>query len=161
MMTSVEFAQKLGVAKSDLMRLVRGGLIDPAAHDETGDPLWERGSFAHARLLLDLLDAGMTPLQLRRLTRAARERSTAAGAALAVDIIIEDALPIIRARLERIQRVVDDLERTRESLQLCSGCHRPMEELGCKSCTRMPEATPRSLDAFFLDDDDPAHGRSH
>jgi DNA-binding transcriptional MerR regulator len=161
MLTSVEFAQQLGVPKSELMRLVHAGLLVPAAHDETGESLWERGTFAYARLLLDLLDAGMTLLQLRRIAKAAGERRTAAGAALAVDIIIEDALPIIRARLERIQRVVDDLERTRDSLKMCNGCHRPMEELGCRTCTRMPDATPRALDAFFLDEDDPAHGRSH
>ena len=155
-MNSAAFAQMLGVSDAGLYRLVRGGLLIPSAQDEMGQPRWEQKQFPYARLLLDLLDAGMTPLQLRRLTRAARSRNTAAGAALAVDMLIEDALPFMRARLERVARVVEDLERTRASLRKCSGCHRPMEELGCRTCSEMPTATPRVLDAFFLAADDQA-----
>ena len=144
----------LEVSDDALHRLVRGGLIVPTSYDPLGQAEWDRGAFPHARLLLDLLDAGMTPLQLRRLTRAAKSRSTAAGAALAIDLLIEDALPIMRARLERVQRVVEDLERTREALHRCNGCHRPMEELGCKTCKQMPDATPRALDEFFFGPDE-------
>jgi DNA-binding transcriptional MerR regulator len=156
MMNTAEFAQNLGVSTAELARLIRAGLVSPSSTDETGQARWERRQFAYARLLFDLLDAGMTPLQLRRLTRAARERTTAADAALAVDLLIEDALPLVRARLERIQRVFDDLERTRAAIHRCGGCHQPMEALGCRTCEQMPAATPRVLDHFFLPEDPPA-----
>jgi DNA-binding transcriptional MerR regulator len=155
-MNSAAFAQMLGVSDEGLHRLVRGGMLAPSGQDAMGQPRWEQKQFPYARLLLDLLDAGMTPLQLRRLTRAARSRNTAASVALAVDLLIEDALPIMRARLASITRVVEDLERTRASLRKCGNCHRPMEELGCQTCSEMPVSTPRVLDAFFLAADDPA-----
>jgi DNA-binding transcriptional MerR regulator len=148
-----ELADLLGVESAVLRRLVRAGLISTVESPGSGQPQVRDTDYSYVRLLVDLGDAGLSLDELRDLVDAAPADRKAAEASRVLIEIIDRALPVVTAKVEGVRRIREDLIRSRQALERCHACHKPILALACRDCGAMAGA-PRVVDELFLPDRD-------
>jgi DNA-binding transcriptional MerR regulator len=125
--------------------LVSAQLVRPARQNAQGVRLFHERDHVRARLLLDLLDAGVTLHELRQMDATTSVDREAASQLLG---LMDRVINRVTAQLERLRQIREDLVRSRETLYRCLNCDQ--RGPGCRGCGVMPNPPPEALDVFFL-----------
>ena len=128
--------------------LVSARLLRPADTAGNGARLFHQADHVRARILLDMLDCGVTLHELRQMDDAALPAKSANDAASALVALIDRAVVRVTSHLDRLQKLREDLVQTRAALYRCHQC--TSRGPACHGCPAIPNPPPEALEVFFL-----------
>lgn len=128
--------------------LVSARLLRPADTAGNGNRLFHEADHVRARILLDMLDCGVTLHELRQMDDAAAPAKTANDAASSLVSLIDRAIARVTSHLDRLQKLREDLVQTRAALYRCHQCAN--RGPSCVGCPSIPNPPPEALEVFFL-----------
>lgn len=149
LLTLAELATLLDVPASAVSRLVRAQFLTTVTRDP-GEPRYTDADYQRLRLIIDLIDAGVSLGDIRLLIDARETFRLGSRTSKALEASIDALLGPLTARLERLRALREDLIQTREALYRCRSCHRTFDAMSCRTCAAMPRHTPRALSELFF-----------
>ena len=100
------------------------GILRPARRTEGGHRLFVREELERLRLVSDMREAGMSLDDIRSLLELQSKARTGGDAARAASASLKEILASLRSKLEVLQRLSGDLERTVRHAEACLGCEK-------------------------------------
>lgn len=137
---------------SNTLRTVRfyeeAGILQPVGRTEGGHRLFERAQLDRLLLVSDMREAGFSLDEIRSLLETKSRASSGAEAASEATLVLKGRMQQLRAKIEVLTRLHEDLAKTVEAAGACLDC-----ESGeffpdrCGECTRMDPSSqaPRGM----------------
>lgn len=100
------------------------GILRPARRTEGGHRLFVREELERLRLVSDMREAGLSLDDIRSLLEMQTKARTGGEAARAATASLKEILGSLRSKLEVLQRLSGDLERTVRHAEACLGCEK-------------------------------------
>ena len=147
----VTIGRLASAARSGLLgvrALVSARLLRPADTAGNGARLFHEADHVRTRILLDMLDCGITLHELRQMDDAAAPARNASDAASGLVALIDRAITRVTSHLDRLRQLREDLVQTRAALYRCHQC--TSRGPACHGCSAIPNPPPEALEVFFL-----------
>lgn len=137
------------------------GILRPARRTEGGHRLFVREELERLRLVSDMREAGLSLDDIRSLLELQSKARTGGEAARAASASLKEILASLRSKLEVLQRLSGDLERTVRHAEACLGCEKTeLFPHRCNECETLlaKGPVPRGLRVLWgMPEDAPAH----
>ena len=100
------------------------GILRPARRTEGGHRLFVREELERLRLVSDMREAGLSLDDIRSLLELQSKARTGGDAARLASASLKEIITSLRSKVEVLQRLSGDLERTVRHAEACLGCER-------------------------------------
>ncbi len=132
---------------SNTLRTVRfyeeAGILQPVGRTEGGHRLFERAQLDRLQLVSDMREAGFSLDEIRNLLETKGRASSGAEAASEATIALKGRMQQLRAKIEVLSRLHEDLAKTIEAAGVCLDCDSDaFFPDRCGECTRIDPASP-------------------
>jgi DNA-binding transcriptional MerR regulator len=132
---------------SNTLRTVRfyeeAGILQPVGRTEGGHRLFERAQLDRLLLVSDMREAGFSLDEIRNLLETKSRASSGAEAASEATLALKGRMQKLRAKIEVLTRLHEDLSKTIEAAGSCLDCE--SEQFfpdRCGECTRIDPTSP-------------------
>jgi DNA-binding transcriptional MerR regulator len=136
---------------NNTLRTVRfyeeAGILAPIGRTEGGHRVFERHQLERLTLVTDMREAGLSLDEIRKLLET-KEHARSGGAAAETAIqVLRKHIADLKAKMEVLGRLSQDLEQTIRAAEACLGCKDSQFPEHCRECGKMGEidGQPRGM----------------
>lgn len=136
---------------NNTLRTVRfyeeAGILAPIGRTEGGHRVFERHQLERLTLVTDMREAGLSLDEIRKLLETKETAKTGGAAAEAAIQVIRQHIADLKAKIEVLGRLSQDLEDTVHAAEACLGCKEASFPAQCGTCGRVGKAEdqPRGM----------------
>lgn len=136
---------------NNTLRTVRfyeeAGILAPIGRTEGGHRVFERHQLERLTLVTDMREAGLSLDEIRKLLETKETARTGGAAAETAIQVLRKHITDLKAKIEVLGRLSQDLEETVHAAEACLGCKDASFPAQCGTCGRVgkTEAQPRAM----------------
>jgi MerR family Zn(II)-responsive transcriptional regulator of zntA len=136
--TTGEMARRSGNTLRTVRFYEEAGILQPLGRTVGGHRVFSPAQLERLMLVSDMREAGLSLEEIRTLLEM-KDRATSGGQAADQAIVaLEGHLSGLRRKIEVLQRLASDLERTTAAADACRGCERTdISPATCSTCGRI------------------------
>lgn len=136
---------------NNTLRTVRfyeeAGILAPIGRTEGGHRVFERHQLERLTLVTDMREAGLSLDEIRKLLETKEHARTGGAAAETAIVVLRKHIADLKAKMEVLGRLSEDLEQTIHAAEACIGCKDSQFPEHCHDCGRLGkvEGQPRGM----------------